>query len=100
MKIAKEMARIQLKVSIAETIWQSLGNESLEENLCSLGVTYVRAGAEPEGYNLSYWISLKKFFCFNLHKKRCSEASRFKVGSSLSFSNLEVSEIISSIALL
>ena len=32
-------------------------------------------------------------FCFNLRKKRCSEASRFKVGSSLSFSNLEVSEI-------
>ena len=51
-------------------------------------------------YNLSYSISLKKFICFNLRKKRCSEASRFKVGSSLSFSNLEVSEIISSIVLL
>ena len=60
----------------------------------------MRAGAEPEGYNLSYLISLKKFFCFNLCKKRCSEASHFKVGSSLSFSNLELSEIISSIALL
>ena len=68
--------------------------------MCILGVPYIRAGAEPEGYNLSYSISLKKFFCFNLHKKRCSEASRFKVGSSLSFLNLEVSEIISSIALL
>ena len=32
--------------------------------------------------------------------KRCSEALGFKVGSSLSFWNLEVSEIISSIALL
>ena len=32
------------------------------------------------------------------YKKSCSETSRFKVGSSLSFSNLEVSEIISSIA--
>ena len=58
------------------------------------------AGAEPEGYNLSYSISLKKFFCFNLRKKRCSEASRFKGGSSLSFPNLEESKIISSIALL
>ena len=51
------------------------------------------------GYNLSYSFSLKKFLCFNLRKKRCSEASHFKVRSSLSFSNLEVSEIISWIAL-
>ena len=55
----------------------------------------MRAGAEPEGYNLSYSFSLKKFFCFNLRKKRCSVASRFKVGSSLSFSNLDVLEITS-----
>ena len=41
---------------------RSLGNESLEESLCILGVPYIRAGAEPEGYNLSYSISLKKFF--------------------------------------
>ena len=47
-------------------------------------------GAKPEAYNLSYSFSLKKFFCFNLCKKRGSEASRFKVGSSLGFSNLEV----------
>ena len=60
----------------------------------------MRAGAEPEGYNLSYSISLKTFFSFNLRKERCSEASRCKVGSSLSFSNLELSEIISSIAFL
>ena len=53
------------------------------------------AGAEPEGYNLSYSFLLKRFFCFNLRKKRCSEASRFKVAFSLSFSNLEVSEISS-----
>ena len=58
----------------------------------------ILAGAEPEGYNLSYSISLKKFFCFNLRKERCSPASRFSVGSSLSFSNLQVSEITSSIA--
>ena len=43
---------------------------------------------------------IKTFFCFKLRKNRFSEASRFKVGSSLSFPNLEVSEIISSIALL
>ena len=55
----------------------------------------MRAGVEPEGYSLSYPISLKKYFCFNLCKKRCSEGSRFKVGSSLSFWNLELSEIIS-----
>ena len=55
----------------------------------------MRAGAEPEGYNLSDSFSLKKFFGFNLRKKRCSEASHFKVGSSLSFLNLEVSEISS-----
>ena len=42
----------------------------------------MRAGAEPEGYNLSYSISLKELFCFNLRKKRCSEASHFKVVSS------------------
>ena len=55
----------------------------------------MRAGAEPEGYNLSSSFWLKTFFCFNLCKKRCSEDSRFKVGSSLSFSNLEMSEISS-----
>ena len=85
---------------IDETIGRILGNESLEENLRILGVPQIRAGAKPEGYNLSYSISLKKFFCFNLRKKRCREASRFNVGSSLSFPNLEVSEIISLIALL
>ena len=63
--------------------------------MCILGVPQIRAGAEPEGYNLSYSFSLKKVFCFNLRKKRCCEAaSRFKVGSSLSFSNLDLSEII------
>ena len=77
-----------------------MGNESLEENLCILGVPWIRAGGEPEGYNLSYSISWKNFLCFNLRKKRCSEASGFKVGSSLRFSYLEVPEIISSIALL
>ena len=59
----------------------------------------MRARAEPEGYNLSYSI-LVFFFFFNLRKKHCSEASWFKIGSSFSFSNLEVCEIISSIALL
>ena len=76
-----------------------LENESLEKNLCILGVPQIRAGAEPEEYNLSYLISLKMFFCFNLRRNRCSEASRFKVGPSPIFSNSEVSEIISSIAL-
>ena len=96
----RKRARISLKVPIDETIGQSLGNESLEENLCILGVPQIQAGAEPEGYNLSYSISWKKFFCFNLRKKRCSKVSCFKVASSRSFSNLEVSEIISSIGLL
>ena len=41
---------------------RSLGNESLGENLCIFGVPQMRAGAEPEGYNLSYSFSLKKFF--------------------------------------
>ena len=62
------------EVPIDETIGRSLGNESLDEDLCTLG-----AGAEPEGYSLSYSLSLKKFFCFNLRKKRCSEASCFHV---------------------
>ena len=53
----------------------------------------MRAGAEPGRYNLSYSISLKFFFALT-GKKRCSEASRFKLGSSLIFSNLKVSEII------
>ena len=46
---------------------------------------------------------IEKVFCFNTYKKRCNEASRFKVGSSnfvWSFLNLEVPKIISSIALL
>ena len=55
----------------------------------------MRAGAEPEGYNLSYQFSLTTCFCFNLHEKRCCEASHFKVGSSLSFSSLDEPEIIS-----
>ena len=69
-------------------------NESLEGNLCFLGVLQIRAGAEPEGYNLLYPFSLNKFSSFNLPKKDCSEASRFNVGSSSILSNLEVSEII------
>ena len=42
-------------------------DEVLEKNhysriFCILGVPSIRAGAEPEGYDLSYSISLKKFF--------------------------------------
>ena len=47
---------------IDETIGRSLGNYSLEKNLCILGVPQIRAGAEAEGYNLSYLFSLKKIF--------------------------------------
>ena len=34
----RKWARLQLKVPIDETIGQSLGNESIGENLCILGV--------------------------------------------------------------
>ena len=34
----RKRARLKLKVSIDETIGRSLGNESLEENLCISGV--------------------------------------------------------------
>ena len=62
----RKWARSYSKVTIDETIRRSLGNVSLEENLGILGVTQMRAGAEPEGYNLSYSFLLRKFFCFNL----------------------------------
>ena len=39
-------------------------------------------------------IFVKKFFCFDLRKKRCSGASRIKFVSSFSFSNLHVLGII------
>ena len=59
----------------------------------------MRARAEPEVYNLSYSFSFKKvFFVLIYVKKRCSEASRFKVASfegALRFSNLDVPKIIS-----
>ena len=35
---------------------RSLGNESLKEKLCILGVPEMQAGLEPEGYTLSYSI--------------------------------------------
>ena len=47
---------------IDETIGQNLGNESLEENLCILGVPEIQEGAEPEGYNLSYSFLSKSFY--------------------------------------
>ena len=59
----------------------------------------MRAGAKQEAYNLSYSFSLKRLCYFNLRKKHCAEASSFKVGSSLSLSNLDLSEIISLMAL-
>ena len=82
-----------------EIIRRSLGNESLEEILCILVKPKIQAGEEPEGYSLSYILPLKSFFCFNLRKQRCSEALHFKVGFSLSFSNLDLSEMIFSISL-
>ena len=41
------------------------------------------------------YIFVKIYFYFNLRKKRCSEASCFNVGYSLSYSNFNMSEIIS-----
>ena len=52
---------------------------------------------EDTKYSTEFWFS--KTFSFNLGKKFLSEYSRFKVGFSLSFSNLHVSEIIYEIAL-
>ena len=43
-----------VKAPINETIGRSSGNESLEENLCILGVPWIPAGAGPEGYSLLY----------------------------------------------
>ena len=45
-----------------ETTGKSLGNETLEENLCILGVPLIQAGANPEGCNLSYTFLFKFFF--------------------------------------
>ena len=53
---------------IDETIGRSLGYQSLEENLCILGVPLIQAGAEPEGYKLSILARLSNFMCTN--KKR------------------------------
>ena len=52
---------------IDETIGQSLGNESLEENTCILGVPKIWAGAEPELYKL--YLFLLIFFLFQLTQK-------------------------------
>ena len=46
------------------------------------------------------FVSFPFSFVSTYVKKRCSEASRFKVRNPLSFLNLEVSEIFSGIALL
>ena len=54
---------------VDETIAPSLGKESLEENLCILEVSKIRAGAERERCKLSYLFPLKKSFVVNLHKK-------------------------------
>ena len=59
-KITKETGKIIIKSTYR---WnnRSLGNESLEENLYILAVSYIWTGAKSEGYNLPYSISLKKF---------------------------------------
>ena len=99
-----------LKWNIGKKTSYIVGNKNFFGKICILNlrknrksvkvVPQIRAGAEPEGYNLSYSISFRTFFCFNLRKERCNEASRFKGESSMSFSNLELSNINSSIALL
>ena len=50
---------------------------------------------EKEGGKRQKTTREARSYSFNLRKKRFSEASRLKVGYSLSFSNLEVYEIIS-----
>ena len=99
-----------LKWNIDKKTSYIVGNKTFFGKICILNlrknrknvklVPQIRAGAEPEGYNLLYSISFKKFFCFKLSKERGNEASRFKGESSMRFSNLEFSNINSSIALL
>ena len=55
-------------------------NESLDENLCILGVPQILAEAEPEGCNLSYSISSKKFFCLNYIKNPVVELHMSRLG--------------------
>ena len=79
------MGKSWLKVPIDETIRRSLGNVSLDQNFCILGVAKIGAGAD---LRYSFW--WRKCFCFNLCKKCSSEASRLKIGPLLSFLNLDV----------
>ena len=60
-KITKETGKVIIKITYRWNNGRSLGNESLEVSLCNLWVPQIRAGAEQEGWNLSYSFSLKKF---------------------------------------
>ena len=82
----------QSKVPIDETIHQLL--EIYHGVKTCAFQEYNKYNQGQNQKDLIYDISFR-FFCCSLHEKRCSKCSHFKVGSSLSLSNLDVSGIIS-----
>ena len=64
---------------------QSLGNKSLEEDMCILRVSYMQTGAATEGYNLSYSEHLRKDDKSHIFKQLQFISTCFDSYSSFSF---------------
>ena len=89
-KITKETDKIIIKSIYRWNNWMKFRKLITRGEILHFRRTIDTSRSRTRRIQLSYSISLKKFFCFNLRKRCCSEAVRFKVGSSLSFSNLEM----------
>ena len=98
-KMTKETSKIIIKILYRWNNWTKFRKCITREKLVHFRSTTDTSRSRTRRIQFITFIFVKKFFCFNLRKKCCSEASSFKVVPSLSFSKLDVSEIISWMAL-
>ena len=94
-KITKETSQIIIKSTYRWNNWTKFRKCITRGKHVHFRSTIDTSRSRTRKIQFIIFIFVKKFFCFSLRRKHCSEASGFKFGSSVSFPNLDVLEIIS-----
>ena len=94
-KIAEEMGKIIIKNAYRSNNQTKFRKWITRRKFVPFRSTIDTSKSRTRRIEFIIFILHWNIFCLNFRKKRCSEASRFKEGYSLRFSNSDVSETIS-----
>ena len=87
--ICQKLRRIIIIVPMEETIVRNINVSAGDFNLCVLGVPYILAVCQPQGYMLSCCFLVKKSLFFKLRKNLWSFPPQCNVGSDDNFKHFD-----------